>query len=472
MKKLLLIPLMIALVGILIFVGCGAPAPVTVTPAPVTPAPVAGPVTTPAPVAAPTPAPAPAGPDTIKLGHIAGLTGMYAGFGTGGEFGVRAAIDDLNAQGGIYVAEYGRTIPVELVVVNSESDPIKAGSLAEDLIVRDECLALVSGHIPPPMMAPVATVCQRYKTPYIHLGNPMEPAMGLRADAAEEWTHVWIGGFAIGTPSEPGSYYDRPGYTIMSVCWVLLSEFGYLTNRKMGIFASDDSDGIGWYGAFGGLLPDQGYDVIGVDKELGLFPMDTTDFTPIIREWMDNDVEIIWGNCPAPPFATLWRQMTAMNYKPQMLYAARAGLFYTDVASWGGDLPWGVGCEGWWDPSYQGVAGFGSTTPQSLTDRWKYETGQPFNPNIGWGYSVVQIMANAIETAGTLDQDQINTAIGQTNMTAMIGHCEFDANQYCRAAIYYFQWEKTDNPWVWEQRIVVSQHDWIPETAEPIWPLP
>jgi hypothetical protein len=193
---------------------------------------------------------------------------MYAGFGIGGEFGVRAAVADLNAQGGISVAEYGRKLPVELVVVNSESDPIKAGALAEDLIVRDKCVALVSGHIPPPMMAPVATICQRYKVPYLHLGNPMEPAQALRADASEEWTHVWLGGFAIGTPAETGSYYDKPGYTIMSVCLNILGEFGYLTNRKMGIFASDDSDGVGWYGVFSHkeVLRAQGYDLIGWEK--------------------------------------------------------------------------------------------------------------------------------------------------------------------------------------------------------------
>lgn len=461
---------MIVLVGAIIFVGCGEPAPAPTTPTPTPVTPTTGPVVAPAPT--PTPTPAPAGPDTIKFGHVAGLTGMYAGFGKGGEFGVRAAVADLNAGGGIYVKEYDRKIPVELVVVNSESDPVKAGSLAEDLIVREEVLCLVSGHIPPPMMAPVATIAQRYKTPYIHLGNPMEPALGLRADAAEEWTHVWLGGFAIGTPAAPGSYYDKPGYTVIDVCAGLLVQFGPQTNKKMGIFASDDSDGVGWYGAFSGFLPSMGFDVIGTDKELGLFPMDTNDFTPIISEWMANDVEIIWGNAPYPPVGTMYRQMAAMNYKPKMFYAARAALFYTDIASLGGDLPWGIGCEGWWDPSYIGVTGIGGTTAQSLYDRWVYETGEPLNPNIGWGYTVTQIMSDAIERAGTLDQNAVNTAIGTTSLETMLGHCEFDENQFCRAAIYWFQWDKTDNPWVWEPRIVVSQHDWIPRTAAPIFPIP
>jgi len=294
----------------------------------------------------------------------------------------------------------------------------------------------------------------------------------MRMEVTPPWQYSWLCGFRIATPVPPEDFRSVPGYTIMDIGLAILDQFGEDTNKVAGVFASDDSDGVGWYGLFPAGLEAEGYNVIGEEDKLGLFPMDTTDFTPIIKEWKKNNVEILWGNCPAPPFTTMWRQCQMLDFKPKMVYAARAGLFWIDVDAFGGDLPWGVGCESWWDPSYKGCPGIGDTTPQSLFERWVEKSKEPLNPNIGWGYSVVQIMANAIETAGTLDQDQINTAIGQTNMTAMIGHCEFDKNQYCRAAIYYFQWDKTDNPWVWEQRIVVSQHNWIPETGEPIWPLP
>ena len=460
MKKLLLIPLVIVLLGAMVFAGCGGEEPTTPT-APTTP-------TTPS---TPT-APAVTGPDSILFGYVVAETGHYAAFGKGGVWGARAAIDDINADGGLYISEHGRKIPIELKTVNSESDPNKAASLAEDLIVRDKVQYLVTGHIPPPMMSPVATVCQRYKTPYLHLGNPLEPAMHLRADASEDWTHIWHGGFAIGTPAEPGSYFDKPGFTVIDMCANLLTEFGPETNNQFGIFAADDSDGIAWYGAFSGFLPSMGFNVIGTDKELGLFSMDTTDFTPIIREWMANDVELIWGNSPAPPVGTMLRQMASMNYTPKMLYAGRAALFYTDVAAWGGDIPLGVGCEGWWDCSYTHVTGIGNTNAQSLCDRWIYDTGEPMNPNIGWGYAAVQMMTDAISRAGTLDQDAVNTALADMNMETMIGHAEFDADHFCRCALYWFQWVKTDNPWVWEHRIVVSQHDGIATTASPIFPLP
>ena len=73
----------------------------------------------------------PAAPAAILVGNPASLTGMFAGFGQGQVFGMKAAVDDINKQGGVYVKEYGKKLPIKLIVVNSESDPLKAGTLAE-----------------------------------------------------------------------------------------------------------------------------------------------------------------------------------------------------------------------------------------------------------------------------------------------------------------------------------------------------
>ena len=48
------------------------------------------------------------GPEFIVIGTSAPLTGMFAGFGQGCTFGAQAAVDDINAAGGIFVKEYNR----------------------------------------------------------------------------------------------------------------------------------------------------------------------------------------------------------------------------------------------------------------------------------------------------------------------------------------------------------------------------
>ena len=108
---------------------------------------------------------APAGPETIKIGTSAPLTGMFAGFGEGCTFGAQAAVDDINAQGGIYVKEYDRKIPVEYIVVDNESDPGKSGSLAEDLILRDKVDLLYSVDSSPSIHIPIAEVREAKQNP-------------------------------------------------------------------------------------------------------------------------------------------------------------------------------------------------------------------------------------------------------------------------------------------------------------------
>lgn len=457
MKKFLLIPLAIVLVIALIFGGCAKPAPAPPAPAP-----------------APAPAP-PAGPEEILIGTSAPMTGMFAGFGEGCVFGMEAAVEDINKLGGVYVKEFDRKLPVKLVVANNESDPIKAGTLAEDLVVRDKVHVLVSPDEPVTIHGPVATIADRHNIPHIIGGGPFEPWHFQRIEVTPPWEYTWLSGFRIIMPYPEGDFRNKPGYTIRDTWFEFLDMFADQTNKVAGVLASDDPDGIGWYGLFPPALEEYGLTVIGAEKELGLFPMGTTDFTPIIKEWKDNNVEILWGNCPGPDWGTLWKQCYAQGFKPKIVTIGRAPLFYVDAASWGGDLPWGVGVEVWWDPTFppESCPGIGGTTAATLAEKWAEATGQPLNPAIGHGYYPMQVIFDAIERAGTLDATAINNAIGETDMLTINYRVKFIKEEHFSGIpLFVGQWTKTDKPWVWELPIVFSQHDDIPTSGEPIFPLP
>jgi len=401
---------------------------------------------------------------------------MFAGFGTGCIFGMEAAIEDINKLGGVYIEEFGRKLPVKLIVANNESDPVKAGTLAEDLIVRDKVHVLLSSDEPVTIHGPVATKADKYKIPHVIGGGPFEPWHFQRIEVTPPWEYTWLCGFRIGMPYPEGSFqYGKPGWTITDSWFEFLDKFADQTNKVAGVTASDDPDGIGWYHEIPPALEAYGLTVIGVEKELGLFPIGTTDFTPIITEWMDNDVEILWGNCPGPDWGTLWKQCGAMGFKPKIVTIGRAPLFYVDANSWGGDLPWGVGVEVWWDSSFPPDAcpGIGGTTAKSLTERWIEATGQPLNPAIGHGYFETQVILDAIERAGTLDGAAINKAIAETDLQTINYRIKFiEEEHFAGIPLFVGQWTKTDKPHVWELPIVFSQHEDIPTSGEPIFPLP
>lgn len=414
---------------------------------------------------------APSGAQEIRIGVNAALTGMFSGMGQGGSFGMKAAVEDINKQGGINVKDSGRKLPVSLIVRDNESDPTKSGTLEEELILRDKVQFNLMPPDPAPMVIPSAILADRYKIPLIS-GGPMEPWLGVRQETTPPWKYSWLTGFAIVMPGPAGSFWAKPGYSIMDTWMAMLDLYGGQTNKRIAVFASDEADGRGWYMLFSKALKDLGYNVVGIDKNLGLLPLETTDFTSVINEWKNNNADILWGNSPAPYFGTMWRQAQALGFKPKMVSMGRAPLFYTDVNAWGGDLPLGVGVEVWWDPSWKNSPGIGGTTPQSLTERWTKETGQPMNPMAGWGYSLMQILADAIERAGSLDGTKVNEALAKTDMMSLAQRVKFDENQFSQMPLAYGQWAKTDKPQKWELSIVFSKHDFVPVAGKPIFPVP
>ena len=102
------------------------------------PKPVAAPA--PAPVAAPVPPPAPE--LTVKLGHVAPLTGPQAHLGKDNENGARMAIDELNAQG---LEIGGAKIKFDLVAEDDQADPKQGTIVAQKLV--DAKVNGVIGHL-------------------------------------------------------------------------------------------------------------------------------------------------------------------------------------------------------------------------------------------------------------------------------------------------------------------------------------
>jgi len=413
------------------------------------------------------------GPDTIKIGTSSPSTGMFAGFGQGGTFGAQAAVDDINALGGVYVAEYDRKIPVEYIIADNESDPGKSGSLAESLILNDGVDLLFSVDVSPSIHIPIAEVAEKHGVPHIVGGGPLEPWLGARGATETGWSYTWFTGFGIATPPPEGHpKAGLPGYTIMDSWFAVLDDFADQTNKVAGVFATDEPDGIGWYGLFPGLLADYGLTVIGVEDKLGFYPLDTTDFTTMCNEWKKNDVEILWGNVPGPAFANLWRQCKQLGFNPKIVMVGRAPLFNIDVESWGGDLPQGVGTEIWWDANYAGP-GIGDTTAQSLAQKWMDATGEPVNRAIGHGYAPMQVLFDAIERAGSLDADAINAAMAETDMNTVNYEVVFDPDtHFSWMPLFVGQWQKTDAAYVWELGITHSEHDFLPATTDYIFPVP
>lgn len=411
-------------------------------------------------------------PTEILIGLPAAVTGGASGFGEGGVFGYEAAIEDINELGGIFIEEYDTKLPVRLIVRDNESDPLKAGTLAEDLILTDKVNFLVNVG-PLDFNLFVAEAAERYQTVHMCGPGPYESWIAQRNAVTPPWEYSWMVSFAIAVPPAEGDFrYGKPGYTMFNIWSSALEGFLNQTNKKIALLASDDPDGRGWYNAFAPQAASIGCEVYRADEGFGLVPGTTTDFTSLINEWKEQNCELLWSNCPAPFFGAFWRQANALEYQPKQVFATRSGLFYTDVNAWGEDLPYGVCNEMFWHPSIQGTEGIGNTTAISLHERWVEETGKPLHQTMGWCYAIAQTLFDAIERAGTLNSTRVCEALEETDLMTIYHRVAFDEEQYSRIPVTFGQWQKTEEAWVWNNEIVYSPHAFLPATADLIFPIP
>ncbi len=95
-----------------------------------------------APVPAPAPAPAPKPEVTVKIGHVAPMTGPQAHLGKDNENGARQAIDELNAKG---LEIGGAKVKFELLGEDDQADPKQGTLVAQKLI--DAKVNGVIGHL-------------------------------------------------------------------------------------------------------------------------------------------------------------------------------------------------------------------------------------------------------------------------------------------------------------------------------------
>jgi ABC-type branched-subunit amino acid transport system substrate-binding protein len=92
---------------------------------------------------------------------------------------------------------------------------------------------------------------------------------------------------------------------------------------------------------------------------------------------------------------------------------------------------------------------------------------------VGYEYAAAQVLFNAIERAGTLNSDAVLQAINATDFMTMSGRYAFEVGtQFSAMPCALAQWQKTSNPWVWENPIVFSYNKDLPATAQLIFPMP
>jgi branched-chain amino acid transport system substrate-binding protein len=327
-------------------------------------------------------------PDSIRIGAVVPLTGPFAGGGAQIERGYIYAVDAINEAGGVFVEEYGQAIPLELDVRDDASDPNQTTSIMDDLAGTD-IVAYLGGFATPVHAAGSATA-ERNGIPYLGAATSTQ--------ALHEQGYQY---FFSPFPKSP----DMAG-TVFEMLNGLIEEGERPLN--VGIFQETTDWGEELGPLFVQEAEDHGYEVVYHET----YAPGTTDFTDLILGARAAEVEALLS-LPTPPdgFA-IYQQMGELGWKPPFNLVIRAA----DVPTWNdlGPAGEGVVMSTPWHP------GLGYPGTDAVNERHLEEVGRPADPVIGSAYALIEILADAIERAGTLDHDAVRDAIAATDGLATI----------------------------------------------------
>jgi len=386
--------------------------------------------------------------DYILIGHPNPSTGPLAGFGEASPWADNKAIEAINKQGGIYIKEYGKKVPIKLKMLDTESNPTKTAELAAKLIVKDKIDLMVVMHTPD-TVNPVDAMCERYKMPCISLDAPVE---------------AWL----TGGPYKWSFHAFWTVDTATNLFAGMWETYAAQTTKIVGGFWPNDPDGVTWSGVFKDKLPKMGYKVV----DPGRFPYFNKDFSSIINLFKKEKVEIITGTLIAPDWTTAWKQCHQQGFIPKMATIAKACLFATDVNALGENLPNGLTTEVWWSPNHPFKSSLTGESAKDLCDAWTKEANKAWTQPIGFKYAGFEIAADALKRAQTLDKEKLRDAIQKTDLNTIVGPIKYNDKNFSETPLVGGQWVK-GKKWPWELEIVYNkQNPHIKKTAEMIYPLP
>ena len=386
--------------------------------------------------------------DYILIGHPNPSTGPLAGFGAASPWVPDTIMATVNADGGIYIKERGKKLPIKIKTVDTESDPSKALNIAVSLIVQDKIDIMVTAHTAA-MVEPVTAVCEKYGIPCATTDDPIEAWL-------ETAPHHW-------------SYHAFWDMTQLARTYIgIWDRYANKTNKVVGGLWQGDPDGRNMELVMKKLCSTRGYKHIDYEE----IPFMTSDFSPAIKLFKKEHVEIITGCLILPDFVTFWRQARQMGFTPKIVTMAKACLFAGDMECLGDNLAEGLTMEVWWSPYHPFTCSLTGHTPKQICDAYTQQTGQQAEQTLGMKYAAFEIAIDALKRAQSLNKENIRKALEQTDLDTIVGHIKFNEKHYCKTPLVGGQWTK-GNKWPWELKIIYNeQHPDIPKTGEMTFPLP
>jgi branched-chain amino acid transport system substrate-binding protein len=387
------------------------------------PAASAAPASSAAPSVPPSPAvstgkPADTSKSEIVIGAVRSQTGVFALFDQTA-FGpcYRMWVDQVNKAGGIYVKEYDKKLPINLIVYDDTSDMGTMTQLYQKLILEDKVDFL---------LPPVSTA-------FLAAAVPVAAQYGYLMIGAEGGSDT-----LRTTIAKYPNYFSVLNYSETQIP-AQVDVFKELGVTSVYIVFIQDTHGIEYSGAAAPAFAAAGINITAMKS----VPPDIADMTPIVTDAKASNADaFIMYTYPGQTYPAI-AIAKAIDYNPKVFLVGPGGSFDAiKLACGGAEGVEGIMFEGAWNTK---------SSPELKTFAEQIQAFNKDDPNFGmdwWGHNAyycgLQVLQEAIEKTGTLDNAKIADYIKNNHFTTVMGDTFF-TNQELDASCYkgqLGQWQK------------------------------
>jgi branched-chain amino acid transport system substrate-binding protein len=366
--------------------------------------------------------PAAVAAQAIKVGTVVPLTGRYAAGGAQVRAGYEIAVEDVNRAGGVTVG--GAKVPLELVILDDESDATKTVARFENLAAQGVVAYL--GGFGSDLHAAAASVAEKNKIPYLGVAFALHKIhqQGFRYLFSPFWKSPDIGQQLVPMlTSIPAA--ERP--------------------KRVAVFLERTDWGREMTTAFVEAGKGAGYEVV----VQGEYAPGAKDYADLILKAKAAQADAVFALPTPPDGMAMVKQMHELDFNPKLALMIRA----PDPPVWsknlGKDGDYVLLAPGWHHAfKYPGVAELNAAHVKKI--------GRPSDPITGPSYASVQILAAALGKAGAADRDKVRDAIAATDMMTVIGPVKFrpDGTGIVRGA--FLQWINGQQELVWPREFATQ----------------
>ena len=341
--------------------------------------------------------PPPVTKDSIVIGASRPITGSGAPIGDAALGPIMLVWEEkVNADGGIYVAEYGKNLPVEYIIYDDASDVGTMVRLTEKLILEDEIDILFSS-------------CG---TAFISAQAPVANKYGMVLVTAE-------GGATIMKEALPGlpyvfinlpfsDHYQLPVFADM--CAAAGAKTAYMITIA-------DLHGV----EYGGVAT-QEFDRVGIQVLANKsVPITYTDFSLLVKDAQAADPDVFCVFAYPPIVLPVTGEMMTLGFNPPAVIMGPGCNFGFYGATFGPLTVEGVTC----------FAAANSKTGPEFERHFSELEAMVGWANLDWWGTpfyepITQMWEQAVEETGTLDQDTIRDYFANNHFDTLLGDTYYE----------------------------------------------